>query len=96
LVPINLEMEWLHLLNKLEQLHHVDRRLFNQSIFIPHVEHVKPKATPTFVQYRITYPQGTSPTKLIFGLRERSQIPHHKLIFSGNQGVGTLTCSYCQ
>jgi hypothetical protein len=27
---------------------------------------------------------------------EGSQVPHHRPILGGNQGVGTLTCSYCQ
>jgi hypothetical protein len=26
---------------------------------------------------------------------ERSQVPHHQLVLKGNQGVGTITCSYC-
>jgi len=26
---------------------------------------------------------------------ERSQVPHHILVLGGNQGVGTMTCSYC-
>jgi len=32
---------------------------FNQLVFIPHVEPVEPKATPTIVQHGVTYPQGT-------------------------------------
>jgi hypothetical protein len=49
LVPTNSEMEQLHLLNRLEQLCHVDRRLCNQSISIPHVKPVEPKVTPIVV-----------------------------------------------
>jgi len=49
LVPINLEMEQFHLFNKLEQLRHINQRPFNQSTFIPHLEHVEPKKTPTIV-----------------------------------------------
>jgi len=59
LVPTNLEMERLHLLNKLEQLHHINQRQSNQSISIPHLKHVEPKAAPTVVWQGITYPQGT-------------------------------------
>jgi hypothetical protein len=33
--------------------------------------------------------------RLIPGPSERSQIPHHRLVLGGNQGVGTVTCSYC-
>jgi hypothetical protein len=31
----------------------------------------------------------------ILGPGEKSQVPHHKPISGGNQGVGILTCSYC-
>jgi hypothetical protein len=27
----------------------------------------------------------------IFGVGERSQIPHHNLVLGGNQGVGTVS-----
>ncbi len=33
--------------------------------------------------------------KLVFGPSERSKVPHHGLVLGGNQGVGTITCSYC-
>jgi hypothetical protein len=45
LVPTNLEMKRLHLVNRLEQLCHV-----NQLVSIPHVEHVESIATPKIVQ----------------------------------------------
>jgi hypothetical protein len=32
---------------------------------------------------------------LVFGPSERSQVPHHRLVSRGNQGVRTMTCSYC-
>ncbi len=59
MVPINLEMEQLHLLNRLEQLCHVNQKPSNQLVSIPHVQLVKPRATPTIVQQGIIYPQGT-------------------------------------
>ncbi len=33
--------------------------------------------------------------KSIPSLGERLQIPHHRLVSGRNQGVGTMTCSYC-
>ncbi len=27
---------------------------------------------------------------------EKSQVPHHGLVLRGNQGVRTITCTYCQ
>jgi hypothetical protein len=30
----------------------------------------------------------------VFGLGERSQVPHHRLVSGGNQGAGIMTCSY--
>jgi hypothetical protein len=50
LVTTNSEMEQLDLLNRLEQLHHVDQRSSNQSISIPHVKPVKPIRTPIVVR----------------------------------------------
>ncbi len=88
-------MERLHLLNRLEQLCHVDRKPSNQSIFIPHVEHVKRKTTPIVVQHGVIYPQGTWLAKSVLGPGERSQVPHHKSVPGRNEGVGTITCSYC-
>jgi hypothetical protein len=76
LVPTILEMEQLHLLNKLEQLCHVDRRPFNQLVFTPNVEHVELITTPTFIrqgviyQQGVIYPQGTWPTISILGISE--------------------------
>jgi hypothetical protein len=48
--PLILEMERLHLFNRLEQLHHVNQRPSNQSVSIPHIRLVEPKATPTIVR----------------------------------------------
>jgi hypothetical protein len=84
LVPINLEMEWLCLFNKLEHLRHVNQRSFNQPIFIPHVELIEPRTTPTVVWQGIIYPQGTWPMRSIPDPSERSQIPHHRLVSGGN------------
>jgi len=88
-------MEQLHLFNGLEQLRCVDWKPSNQSVFIPHVEPVKPKATPTVVRQGVIYPQGTQPTRLIVGPGERSQVPHHGPVLTRNQGVRIVTCSYC-
>jgi len=52
-------MEQLHLFNKLEQFHHVNRRPFNQSIFITHVKLIELRATPTIIQHGVIYPKGT-------------------------------------
>jgi hypothetical protein len=52
-------MERLHLFNRLEQLCHVDQKPFNQSIFIPCVNNVKPKATPIVVWQGVIYPHDT-------------------------------------
>jgi len=95
LVPTNLEMEQLHLFNGLEKLRQVDWRPSNQSIFIPHVEPVEPKATPTIVRQGVIYPQDTQLARLVVGPGERSQVPHHRLVLRGNQSVGIVTCSYC-
>jgi hypothetical protein len=88
-------MDWLHLLNKLEQFCHIDWKSSNQSISIPHVKHVQPKATPTIVRHGIIYPQSTWPITSIFGPSEQSQVSHHKPVLGGNQGVRTMTYSYC-
>jgi hypothetical protein len=90
LVPINLEMEWLHLLNRLEKLCHIDQKSCNQSVFIPHLEHVEPQATPTFVPQGITYTQGTQPIKPVPSPNERSQVLHHRLVSRGNQGARSV------
>ncbi len=84
-------MEWLHLLNRLEQLHHIDQK----SISTPHVELLKLRATPTVVWWGVIYPQGTRPMRLVPSPSERSQVPHHKPILGANQGVGIVTRSYC-
>jgi hypothetical protein len=65
-------MERFHLLNRLEQLCHIDQRLFNQSVYIPHLEHVEPRTTPTIVRQGVIYPQGTWPIKLVPSPEERS------------------------
>jgi hypothetical protein len=96
LAPINLEMEWFHLFNKLEQLCHIDQRPSNQSISIPHLKVVEPRTTPTIVWQGVTYPQGTWPVRLVPALGERSQVLHHKSISRGNQSVGIVTYTYCQ
>jgi hypothetical protein len=88
-------MERLHLLNKLEQLRHVDWKLSIQLVFITHVEPIEPIATPIIVRQGIIYPQGTRPAISVSGLGERSQVPHHRLVSGGNQGVGIVTYSYC-
>jgi hypothetical protein len=59
LVPTNSEMERLHLLNRLEQLCHVDQKPFNQSIYLPHVDSIEPIATSTIVRQGDIYPQNT-------------------------------------
>jgi hypothetical protein len=33
--------------------------------------------------------------RFVLGPSERSQIPHHIHVLGKNQGVGTITCSYC-
>ncbi len=53
-------------------------------VYIPHVEHVEPKETPTFVRHGVIFPQGTWLAKLIPGPGERSQVPHHKPISGRN------------
>jgi hypothetical protein len=88
-------MEQLHLLNKLEQLRHINQRPSNQSIFIPHLKLVESRATAIVVRQGVTYPQGTWPTKSVPGQGESLQVLHHRLISRGNQGVGIVTYSYC-
>ncbi len=95
MVPTILEMEQLQLFNKLEQPCHVNRRPFNQLIFITHVKLVELRATPTIVQHGVIYPKGTYLMISIYGVGERSQIPHHNLVLGGNQGAGIVTYSYC-
>jgi hypothetical protein len=51
---------------------------------------------PTIVWQETTYEQGTWPTRLVLGQGEKSQVSHHRPILGGNQGVGIITCSYCQ
>jgi hypothetical protein len=41
LVPINFKMERLHLLNSLEQLHHIDQIPSNQLVYIPRLKSVE-------------------------------------------------------
>jgi hypothetical protein len=60
---------------------------------MPHLKHVKPRATPTVVKQGVTYPQGTWLTRSIPRPSERSQVLHHRPILGGNQGVGTITYS---
>jgi len=96
LVPTNLEMECFQLLKRLEQLCHIYQRPSNQLISIPHFELVEPHATPIVVRQETTYQQGTWLVILVFGQGERSQVPHHRPVSRKNQGVGIITCSYCQ
>jgi len=84
LVPINSKMEWFHLLNRLEQLCHVNWRLSNQSIFIPHVEPIELRTTPIVIWQGVIYPQGIWLATSIFGPGERSQVPHRRLVSGGN------------
>jgi hypothetical protein len=65
------------------------------AVSIPHVEPIEPKATPTIVQQGVIYPQSTWLARSVFGLGERLQVPHHRLVSGGNHGVGIMTCSYC-
>jgi len=88
-------MERLHLLNRLEQFCHIDWKSFNQLVLLPHLEPIEPITTPIIVPQGVIYSQGTWPIGLVHGQKERSQVPHHKSVSRGNQGVGTITCSYC-
>jgi hypothetical protein len=63
-----------------EQLCHVDQKLFNQSISLPHVEHVEPITTSMVVQQGVIYPQTTWPAKSMPSPSEKPQIPHHRLV----------------
>ncbi len=47
MVAIDLEMEQIQLINKLEQLHHNNRKLSNQLTSMPHLECIEPQVTPT-------------------------------------------------
>jgi len=76
----------------LEQLRHIDQRLYIQSVSIPHVE---PRATPIVARQGVVYPQGIWLVRSVPGPSERSQVPHHKLDSRANQGVGTITYPYC-
>jgi hypothetical protein len=93
LALINLEMEQLHLLNGLEQFHHIHQRSSNQSISIPHFELVEPKATPTVVWQGVTYPRGTWHVKSVPSISKRSHFFHHIPLSRGNQGI-TSTKNY--
>ncbi len=95
LVPTNSEMEQLHLLNKLEWFHHINWRPSNQSISIPNLKPIEPQTRPTIVRQETTYQLGTWPTRSVLSPSERSQVPHHIPVSGRNQGVGTITCSYC-
>jgi len=59
LVPINLKMEQLQLLNKLEQLYRIDQRPSNQSVSIPNLQPIEPQAKPMIFWQETTYQQGT-------------------------------------
>jgi hypothetical protein len=63
---------------------------YNQWTFISHVELVEPRATPIVVRHRVIYPQGAWFVKLVRDLGEISQVPHHRPISRGNQGVGII------
>jgi hypothetical protein len=54
LVTISLEMEQIQFTNKLEQLHHFNRKPSNQLISMPQLECIEPQATPTTIQQRPT------------------------------------------
>ncbi len=49
LIPTNSDMEQLHLLNRLEQLRHIDQKSSYQSISIPPIKPIEPKAIPKVV-----------------------------------------------
>jgi hypothetical protein len=65
LVPTNLEMEQLHLLNRLEQLRHIDWKSSNQLVSIPHLEPIEPIATSIVVRQGIIYSQGIWHVRLV-------------------------------
>jgi hypothetical protein len=73
-----------------ESLKELGARQYNQWIFISHVEFVEPRATPIVVRHRVIYPQGVWFVKLVRDLGEISQVPHHRPISKGNQGVGII------
>jgi hypothetical protein len=52
---------------------------------MPHLEHVKPWATPIVVWQGVTYPQGIWLVRSILGLGERSQVPHHRPVSGGTK-----------
>jgi hypothetical protein len=93
---INLEMERLQLLYRLEQLCHIKRRPSNQFVSIPHLEPIEPRATPMVIRQETTYQKNTWPIKSIPSQGERSQVPHHRLVSARNQSIGIITYSYCQ
>jgi hypothetical protein len=49
LVPIDLEMEQIHLINELKQFHCIDQKPLIQLFSIPHLEHVEAWAIPIIV-----------------------------------------------
>jgi len=85
----------LHLFNRLEQLRHIDQRLSNQSIFIPYLKPIEPRATPIVVRQVVTNPQITWHVRPIPSLGGRSQVPHHKPVSKGNQTAISVTYTYC-
>ncbi len=80
----------------MDQFHHIDQRPFNQSISIPNLELVEPRARPMIVRQETGYQQGTRLMRLVFSHNEKSQGPHHRPISRGNQGARIVTYSYCQ
>jgi hypothetical protein len=60
-------MERIQLINKLDQLHHMDWRPYNKIPSIPHLELIKPQMASTVVQQEPTYQHVTRLTQLVLG-----------------------------
>jgi hypothetical protein len=58
-------MEWIQLINKLEQLCYIDQRPSNQSISIPHLEHIELWTTLMIVWQKPTCQPTTWTTRLM-------------------------------
>ncbi len=56
---------------------------------------LNPKQHPQLFNKELFIHKGIYPTRLAHGPGERTQVPPHKLVWGGNQGAKTVTCSYC-
>ncbi len=72
----------------------IEDHLINQ--FLSHIQNLlNPKQHPQLFDRELFIHKAPNQARLVVGPGERSQVPHHRPVLRGNQGVGIVTCSYC-